>query len=108
MVIRNLFHDLPLDETREVFTPLLQARGFHLERIVSSGQVTPPGEWYDQKDREWVIVLRGRAGLLFHGESTVRVLEAGDYVDIPAHVLHRVEWTDKTQNTVWLALHYSG
>jgi len=25
---------------------------------------------------------------------------------IPAHRLHRVEWTDATEPTIWLALHY--
>lgn len=107
MVVRNLFDDLPFDATEEVFTRLLEAPGFRLEKIVSAGQATPPGEWYDQEDHEWVILLRGRAGLLFRGEPEVRVLQAGDYVDIPAHTLHRVEWTDAAAPTVWLALHYT-
>jgi cupin 2 domain-containing protein len=40
------------------------------------------------------------------GETEVRVMRPGDYVHIPAHRRHRVEWTDREQKTVWLALHY--
>jgi cupin 2 domain-containing protein len=34
------------------------------------------------------------------------VMRPGDYVHIPAHQRHRVEWTEPDQKTVWLALHY--
>jgi len=33
-------------------------------------------------------------------------LEPGDYIHLPAHLKHRVEWTDPTTETVWLALYY--
>jgi cupin 2 domain-containing protein len=36
----------------------------------------------------------------------MRILQPGDYVHIPAHRRHRVEWTEVGQTTVWLALHY--
>ena len=90
----------------EVFQTLLETDHFKLEQIVSSGQVTPPGEWDDQDNNEWVVVLSGRAGLLFEGNEEVLVLNPGDYCHIPAHKRHRVEWTDIKQKTVWLALHY--
>src|SRR3979411_679094 len=77
-----------------------------LERIVSHAQASPEGFWYDQEWAEWVIVLKGSAGLHFEGESAPRVLSAGDYLDIPAHTRHRVAWTDATEPTVWLALHH--
>ena len=77
-----------------------------MERIVSSGQATPPGQWRDQETHEWVILLKGRAGLMFEGEEEVRTLHPGDFVVIPAHRKHRVEWTDAGQTTLWLALHY--
>jgi len=70
------------------------------------GQGSPPGFWYDQPWAEWVLVLAGSAGLRFEGEAGVRVLSAGDYVLIPAHLKHRVEWTDQDQATVWLAIHH--
>ncbi len=102
----NLFDNLPSGGEDEELTTLLEAGASRLVRIVSTGQATPEGVWYDQDDSEWVVVLRGRAGLRIAGEDQVRVLSAGDYVDIPAGLRHRVEWTDADQPTVWLALHY--
>lgn len=101
----NLFADLPSKLTEERFEALLEQRGLTLERIVSTGQATPPGEWYDQPRDEWVVLLKGAAGLLFEGEPAERKLKPGDYLFIPAHARHRVEWTSPSETTVWLALH---
>jgi cupin 2 domain-containing protein len=103
---RNLFSKVPDSLKDEVFETLLKTDQFILERIISPGRPTQPGEWYDQDTNEWVLLLRGRAGLLFEGEREVRVVHPGDYVHIPAHHRHRVEWTEAGQKTVWLALHY--
>lgn len=84
----------------------MQPPGFRLERIISAGQATPEGEWYDQETHEWVVLLSGSAGLLFEGETEIRVLNPGDYLLISAHCRHRVEWTDPERQTVWLAWHY--
>ncbi len=104
--IANLFDAVPAAAEETVATLLEASGGVRLVRIVSTGQATPEGEWYDQDDNEWVAVLSGRAGLKFEGEDEIRVMSAGDYVDIPAHVRHRVEWTDADAPTVWLALHH--
>jgi cupin 2 domain-containing protein len=101
----NLFAPIPPQITEEFFQVLLETPNFRLERIVSSGQVTPQGEWYDQDTHEWVVLLSGSASLRFEDEPE-RVLRPGDQLLIPAHRRHRVEWTDPTQPTVWLALHY--
>jgi cupin 2 domain-containing protein len=102
----NLFRGLPWEIPQEVSEIFLQAPGVRLERIISRGQATPPGQWCDQETHEWVALLSGAAGLLFEGEDQVRELRPGDYVLIPAHCRHRVEWTDPAQTTVWLALHF--
>jgi len=102
----NLFMEPPFSARGEVFDTLLETTSFRLERILSSGEATPPGDWYDQDTNEWVVLLRGSAGLLFEGEPAVRVLSPGDHLLIPAHRRHRVEWTDSKAKTVWLALHY--
>jgi cupin 2 domain-containing protein len=47
----------PLDT--ELFEALLDRPGVRLERIVSTGQTTPDGDWYDQTADEWVVLLRG-------------------------------------------------
>jgi cupin 2 domain-containing protein len=104
----NIFSEIPDLVKDEIFETLLKTAHLDLERIISSGQATPPGQWYDQPTDEWVILLKGRAGLLFEGQKEVMVLHPGDYVHILAHQRHRVEWTDGEQKTVWLALHYSG
>ena len=77
-----------------------------IERIVSTGQASPPGFWYDQDRPEWVIVLAGSAAVLFESETTPRTLKRGDYLHIPAHARHRVEWTDKNEPTIWIAVHH--
>lgn len=103
MKINNFFEKLPPAADAEIFEPLWETAPFKLERIISTGQATPVGEWYDEEQDEWVIVLQGSAGLEF--EHATHALKAGDYVLIPAHCRHRVAWTDRTQPTLWLALH---
>ncbi len=102
----NIFSKIPCFMQHEISETLLKSEHFKLERIVSSGQATAPGEWFDQNTNEWVILLSGSAGLLFEGEEEGSVMYPGDYVHIPVHKRHRVEWTDPEQKTVWLALHY--
>lgn len=106
MKLENIFSGIPYFMQEEISETLLKAEHFKLERIVSSGQATPPGEWFDPITNEWVILLSGSAGLRFEDEEEARVMYPGDYVHILAHKRHRVEWTDPKQKTVWLALHY--
>jgi cupin 2 domain-containing protein len=103
----NIFAKLPQSLSEEVFQEIIHGERFRLERIISFGQATRGGQWYDQEQHEWVVLLSGAAGLRFAGEEGLRVLNPGDFVNIPAHTRHRVEWTDEKQSTVWLALHYS-
>lgn len=102
--LKNLFQQLPNDKTQEHFEALLMQPGVKLERIVSNGQSTPEGEWYDQAWDEWVMILQGEAGLLIEGQETLH-MKAGDSIMLPAHCRHRVEWTSEQQTTLWLALH---
>jgi cupin 2 domain-containing protein len=102
----NLFTTGTEPEREEIFETLLETDRFRLERIISTGQATPAGIWYDQERHEWVALLSGKAGLLIEGEREPRVMKPGDHVVIPARCRHRVEWTDPDRETVWLALHY--
>jgi cupin 2 domain-containing protein len=104
---RNLLTDVPRVLPAEQIEELVRTQSARLERIVSRGHRTPDGEWYDQEWDEWVVVLAGRATLRIEGEADVIPLGAGDSLLLPAHVRHRVEWTDPASNTVWLALHYA-
>lgn len=94
--------DLP----EELFETLLNARDVRIERIVSRGHSSPKGFWYDQQTHEWVLLVSGAARLRFEDDQVLEMVP-GSYVNIPAHQRHRVEWTDPTQPTVWLAVHYS-
>jgi cupin 2 domain-containing protein len=103
----NIFADLSLPAVpEEVTADLLTRSDLRIERIVSTGQATPIDTWYDQDWNEWVLLLRGSARLLFENEPEARPLGPGDYVNIPAHRRHRVEWTTPEEPTVWLAIHY--
>ncbi|MBK7014401.1 MAG: cupin domain-containing protein [Sulfuritalea sp.] len=90
----------------EQFEELLSRSGFRVERIVSTGQASPPDFWYDQDVGEWVLLLSGAAEIRFEDEAEPRKLIPGDWITIEAHRRHRVNWTDPAQPTVWLAIHY--
>lgn len=90
----NLFAEIVGRLDAEEIAPLLTMPELRIERIVSTGQASQPGHWYDQDWAEWVIVLRGSARLLFADEREPRLLGPGDYVLIPPHRRHRVEMDD--------------
>lgn len=102
----NLLRDCPDARAAEIIDLLASGRGVRIERIVSRGQASPPGFWYDQDEAEFVIVVGGAARLRFADETTARDLAPGDWVDIPPHRRHRVDWTDPERDTVWLAVFY--
>jgi len=100
----NLLRDLPDAGAGEVSETILAAPGLRIERLVSQGQASPPGFWYDQPEAEWVLLLAGAARLRFADEDEDRALGPGDWVHIAAHRRHRVAWTDPEHPTVWLAV----
>lgn len=106
MNTENLFSNLPQKAPQEVIEALLKNKSFSLKRVISTGQATAPGEWYDQTDDEWCILLSGSAGLQFEGEEELVVFKPGDHIVIPAHKRHRINWTDATVPSVWIVLHY--
>ena len=101
----NLHDALPPPSASEEFTQLLARPGLKIERIVSTGQVSPPGFWYDQAQCEWVLLLQGQAQLRFEDEAAPRTLGPGDYLEIAPHRRHRVEFTQAQPPTIWLAVH---
>ena len=103
--IDNIF-DLDQNYDFEKFEEIISNENIKIERIISSGQQTPEGEWYDQKLNEWVMLLSGSAVLLFEENMQKVDLNPGDHINIPSHCRHRVEFTDKKKPTVWLAVHY--
>lgn len=101
----NLLSDTPASLPEERFDTLLVRPGFRIERIVSTGHASPPDFWYDQPQDEWVCVIAGSASLVIENEAEPRMMKPGDWIELPARLRHRVEWTDSAQPTVWLAVH---
>ena len=106
--IRNIFENIPDHIPEELFHEIIKTENLKVERIVSKGHSSENNSWYDQEKNEWIILLKGSAGLLFEGDEKAVVLRPGDYINIPSHTKHRVEWTDPKLETVWLAVYYKG
>ncbi len=101
----DLFANVLARLEKEEISILADLPGARVERIVSTGQASPPGFWYDQDWTEWFVVLSGSAGVRIEGEERPRILSPGRYLEIGPHVRHRVDWTDADEPTVWLAVH---
>ncbi len=102
----NLFADIPEPSPEEQIVTLASAPGVAIERIISTGQASPPDFWYDQPHAEWVLLVSGAAALFFENEAEPRLLKPGDYLLIAPHQRHRVVFTDPAQPTIWLAVHF--
>lgn len=105
MNVKNLFENIPQNLDQEFFKNIINTGNFRVERIISSGHSSPENFWYDQDTNEFVLLLKGSAELMFENDKTV-VLNPGDYLNIPAHVKHRVGKTDQNELTYWLTIHY--
>ena len=101
----NIFKNIPNKLQDELFENIISNDQLKIERIVSQGHTTQDSLWYNQDKDEWVILLQGRAIISFENEDSVE-LNAGDYINIPAHKKHKVSWTLPNKKTIWLAIHY--
>ena len=104
--MQSLFH-LPeppqAADGGERFEPILSGSdGLLVERIISTGQTTSPGHWYDQEKDEWVCVLEGEAGILYEN-GREHHLTRGSTLFIPRRLRHRVTYTSSP--CIWLAVH---
>ncbi len=100
----NLFAAIATGGPDERFDLLAQSPGARIERIISTGQASPPGFWYDQPEDEFVLLLSGAARLRLEMDNRILDLKPGDWIDIPARCRHRVEATQADPPTVWLAV----
>ncbi|WP_394151234.1 cupin domain-containing protein [Vibrio maritimus] len=105
MQLGNLFTNIPNQLPDELFEDIVKTSNIRVERILSDGHSTPDGEWFDQAENEWVAVLQGQGVLEYEDGQTI-TLDVGDYVNIPAHVKHRVKSTASGATTIWLAIFY--
>lgn len=103
---KNLFDAIPDLLPEELTETLVTSEAVRIERIVSQGHASAKDFWYDQEENEFVIVLKGEGQVLYES-GEVFELQAGDYLNIPAHQKHRVTYTMPDGDTVWLAVFYS-
>lgn len=99
----NIFVLPDLEDGKEISDTLVSGKGVVIERIISTGQASPEGFWYDQEQDEWVVLLQGRAKVAWEDGKEL-TLTPGDWVVFPAHQRHRVEWTSKNPACIWLAV----
>ncbi len=102
----NIFAPAPSYLPAEIVELLAGSPRAKIERIISLGHHSPEGFWYDQEQNEWIMLLKGKAAMTFAEDPASVELIAGDYINIPAHVRHRVEWTADNEETIWLAVFY--
>lgn len=113
MKLSNFFAGIPTATPGELTSVLVQSANIRVERIVSLGHASPKGFWYDQVEHEFVLLLQGQARMRIQDEraeqsrESIIELISGDWLNIPAHQKHRVEWTTPDQPTIWLAVFYS-
>lgn len=106
MKLNNIYNNIPSVVPDEIFEEIMSSDKVRIERIISKGHSSPGEFWYDQEENEWVILMKGKAVLkFFDGKDSVE-LNGGDYLNIPSHKKHRVEWTDPETETIWLAVFY--
>ena len=105
-MMKNIFSDIPDNLPDELFEVISENQDVKIERIVSRGHKSPNDNWYDQDKNEFIFLVCGEARLRFENEVEFVQMKKGDYLIIPAHKRHRIEWTSPNEDTVWLTVHY--
>jgi cupin 2 domain-containing protein len=105
-ILKNIFSDIPHDFKEEFIEPLVKDSDVKIDRIVSRGHSSDPDFWYNQDENEFVLILQGEAKLKFKDEKNIVRMQKGDYMVIPAHKEHRIKWTPKNEDTLWLTVHF--
>ncbi len=100
--MKNVFEKLETSD-REIIETLLENNNIRIERIISNGDKSPEGFWYDQEEYEFVLLIEGEAELNFKEDGIVN-LKKGDWLIIEPHKLHRVEKT--SNDAIWLCIFY--
>lgn len=89
----------------EIFHRLIETDDLIIERITSNGQKTAEDEWLEENYNEWVLLLQGESIIKFLNGEYFKI-KSGDYIYIPANTKHRVEYTSRNPECIWLAIHF--
>jgi cupin 2 domain-containing protein len=106
--VENIFKypNISLADSVEYFEDIFNNDNFRIEKIYSTGQSTPIGQWLEEDVNEFVLLIEGGATLIFkEGFQTIHLNE-GDYFIIQKNTEHRVEQTDSDTITTWLTIHF--
>ncbi|MBU1220099.1 cupin domain-containing protein [Myxococcota bacterium] len=101
----NFLDGVPESFDTEFLTDFISTTDVLIERIVSYGQPSPEGFWYDNERGELVFVIEGEGEVEFDNGKTYQ-LSKGQFLNIPAHAKHRVNKTASGRKTVWLCIYY--
>lgn len=89
----------------ELFQPVISNENIQIERIISSGQITPAGQWLEDDRNEWVVLLQGESEINLEDGTNV-TLNSGDHIFIEKNKKHRVVRTSENPLCIWLAVYY--
>ena len=99
--MKNFFDTNGNISSTEIFENVIVGDNLRVERIISHGQTTPPGEWYNQEQDEWVLVLQGEARIAYMDGSDITLCK-GEHLFLPRHKKHRISYTSTP--CLWLAV----
>jgi len=94
----NIYEINDPEKGNERFVTLHQTPELKIEAIRS--RLYSPGEIYDQREDEWVILIQGTAAMEIEGEK--RLLNKGDSLYLKRRTRHRVLST--SDDALWLAV----
>ena len=97
--MKTNFFQTKIPKKGEIFETFFEHKNIKIERIVSSNKI--PDKVYEQKQDEWVLLLKGRAKLDLNGE--ILEMNEGDAIFIPSGQKHKV--LEAQPGTLWLAVH---
>ena len=98
---KNLYDFSDKQIGKEYIETLFEKQNIRIEKILSDGEISPEGFWYDQFEDEIVFLLKGSAVIEYQNGTSIELKE-GDYLELPARKKHRVAKTSK--NCVWLTV----
>lgn len=102
--MNNIFKEIPSNIKTEVFQDIFKSENIRIERIISLGRDSNDGKWYNQDENEWVILLQGKADIIFENENINLI--RGDYLFIEKHRKHKVIIQEENTETIWLAIFF--
>ncbi len=70
--IENFYSGFKTNPLLENYTDVLNGNKFRLEKIISKGYKTPKTKWLSESVDEFVLLLKGKAEILFEDRSNCR------------------------------------